>query len=269
MVFRINKTKDYTIMCNTHLRDTRLTLKAKGLLSMILSLPDDWHYSIAGLTAVCCEKESAVKTALNELKNCGYLRIDKVKPNYENGGRWEYVYNIFEKPQTVENQKSEILQSEILQAKNLPLENHPLYKELNNKELNNKELNNTYICAVPKKSATAQAETQEIPPEEIAISIPLVNGTDYHISKTEVEKMKTFYPAVDIMEELRKCAAWNYANPKNRKTSRGILKHINSWLSRAQDSARRNPYQQKQEEYSKPIDFDNLWYNGLENDHRK
>ena len=140
---------------------------------------------------------------------------------------------------------------------------------IKNKSIKDYSITNNDICAVPKKSATAQAETQEIPPEEITISIPLVNGTDYNISKTEVEKMKTFYPAIDIMEELRKCAAWNYANPKNRKTSRGILKHINSWLSRAQDSARRNPYQQKQEEYSKPIDFDNLWYNGLEDDHRK
>ena len=140
---------------------------------------------------------------------------------------------------------------------------------IKNKSIKDYSITNNDICAVPKKSATAQAETQEIPPEEIAISIPLVDGTDYNISKTEVEKMKTFYPAIDIMEELRKCAAWNYANPKNRKTSRGILKHVNSWLSRAQDSARRYPMTNRNQSNNASTDFSNLWYDGLEGEDKK
>ena len=142
-------------------------------------------------------------------------------------------------------------------------------KSIKNKSIKDYSITNNDICAVPKKSATAQAETQEIPPEEIAISIPLVNGTDYNISKTEVEKMKTFYPAIDIMEELRKCAAWNYANPKNRKTSKGILKHVNSWLSRAQDSARRYPMANRNQCNNASTDFSNLWYDGLEGEDKK
>ena len=56
-VFRINKTKNYTVMSNHHLREKKMSLKAKGLLSMMLSLPDDWNYSIAGLVSICKENE--------------------------------------------------------------------------------------------------------------------------------------------------------------------------------------------------------------------
>ena len=56
-------------MSNVHLKDNRLTLKAKGLLSVCLALPDDWDYSIAGLVAICKENETAVKTAMKELKD--------------------------------------------------------------------------------------------------------------------------------------------------------------------------------------------------------
>ena len=59
-VVRVNKTKDFTIMSNHHLREKRMSLKAKGLLSMMLSLPDEWDYSISGLCAVCKENITAI-----------------------------------------------------------------------------------------------------------------------------------------------------------------------------------------------------------------
>ena len=82
-------------MSNIHLRDKNLSLKATGLLSVILSLPEDWNYSLAGLVAICAESESAVKTALNELKKNGYLKIVKKMPNETPSGRIEYEYNIY------------------------------------------------------------------------------------------------------------------------------------------------------------------------------
>ena len=63
-VFRINKTSDYTIMGNTHLKNKEMSLKAKGLLSVMLSLPNDWDYSVAGLVSICKESEASVKSAL-------------------------------------------------------------------------------------------------------------------------------------------------------------------------------------------------------------
>lgn len=96
----MNKTKNYTVISNEHLKDKRLSLKAKGLLSVMLSLPDTWDYSISGLVAICRESETAVKSTLNELKSCGYLVVTKKMPNETESGRIEYVYDIFEKAQT-------------------------------------------------------------------------------------------------------------------------------------------------------------------------
>ena len=121
-VIRINKTNDYTIMSNYHLKEPNMSLKAKGLLSLMLSLPDNWDYSIKGLVSICKENISSIKSILNELKKFGYLKITKILPNETKSGRFEYIYDIYEMPkqeykkQEVENQPLEIL----------PLENHPL-----------------------------------------------------------------------------------------------------------------------------------------------
>lgn len=95
-IFRVNKNKNYTVMSNYHLKDVNMSFKAKGLLSMMLSLPDDWDYSIAGLSKISKENEKAIKTILDELKELGYLRIVKLMPNETKSGRIEYIYDIYE-----------------------------------------------------------------------------------------------------------------------------------------------------------------------------
>ena len=95
---RVHKTKNYTVMSNTHLRDKNLSLKAKGLLSVMLSLPDNWDYSIAGLVAISKENETAVKSALNELKDNNYVAVTKENPTKSNGGRIKYTYEVYEEP---------------------------------------------------------------------------------------------------------------------------------------------------------------------------
>ena len=96
-VFKIEKTKDFTIMSNYHFRDMNLSLKAKGLLSYMLSLPDDWDYSVNGLCSICKESIKAIRTILKELEDNGYLK--RTKKQLENG-RFSYEYNIFEIPYT-------------------------------------------------------------------------------------------------------------------------------------------------------------------------
>jgi predicted transcriptional regulator len=98
-VFRVHKTDNYTVMSNHHLRNKELSLKAKGLLSVILSLPDTWKYSIAGLAAICKEGTTAVKSALDELESAGYVVVTKMYPGQTESGRIEYAYDIYEKPQ--------------------------------------------------------------------------------------------------------------------------------------------------------------------------
>ena len=71
-VFRVEKNKGYTVMSNHHLRNKELSLKAKGLLSQMLSLPEDWDYTLAGLSLINREKIDAIREAVRELENAGY-----------------------------------------------------------------------------------------------------------------------------------------------------------------------------------------------------
>ncbi len=96
-VFRVEKSKNYTTMSNYHLRDKRMSLKAKGLLSLILSLPEDWDYSVRGLAAICKESPDGIATPLRELEKCGYLFREQTRDRQGRLGRVEYV--IFEQPQ--------------------------------------------------------------------------------------------------------------------------------------------------------------------------
>ena len=90
-VFRVEKTKDFTIMSNYHLRDKNLSLKAKGLLSQMLSLPEEWDYTLAGLAHINKESKDAIRTAILELEKTGYLTRHQTTTE---GGRFgcnEYV----------------------------------------------------------------------------------------------------------------------------------------------------------------------------------
>lgn len=97
MIFRAEKTKNYTVMSNYHLRDNNLSLKAKGLMSLLLSLPDNWDFSINGLLSLIKESETCLRSTLDELKKFNYLIVTKY--NDENG-RFDYIYNLYEIPQT-------------------------------------------------------------------------------------------------------------------------------------------------------------------------
>ena len=140
-IFRVKKNKNYTTMSNFHLRDKNLSLKAKGLLSVMLSLPDNWDYSLNGLVSISKENETAIKTALNELKKYGYLVINKLLPNETESKKIEYIYNIHEKP--IENQKLENQGVENQGVENLGIEFQVLENQtqLNTKEQNTKKEN--------------------------------------------------------------------------------------------------------------------------------
>lgn len=89
---RVKRTSGYTIMSNYHLRDMNLSLKASGLLSLVLSLPEDWQYSVKGLTAIVKEGESAVKSALQELEQHGYLRRTEIRTESGKFQGLEYIF---------------------------------------------------------------------------------------------------------------------------------------------------------------------------------
>ena len=83
-VFRIEKTRDYTVMSNHHLRDQSLSLKAKGLLSMMLSLPEEWNYTTRGLAPICKEGTDCIGSALKELERTGYIVRNRLRDSKGN-----------------------------------------------------------------------------------------------------------------------------------------------------------------------------------------
>ena len=119
-VFRVERIKDYTVMSNHHLRNKTLSLKAKGLLSQMLSLPDDWDYTLKGLAAINKESVDAIRTAIWELENAGYVVRTRVRD--ERGCLRGCDYYVYEYPQTP------------------PSGSMQLNKEIQNKEKQNTDL---------------------------------------------------------------------------------------------------------------------------------
>ena len=96
-VFRVERNKGYTVMSNHHLRNKELSLKAKGLLSQMLSLPEDWDYTLKGLSLINREKIDAIREAIKELERAGY--IVRSRERDEKGRLRGADYVIFEQPQ--------------------------------------------------------------------------------------------------------------------------------------------------------------------------
>lgn len=95
-VFRIEKTRDYTVMSNHHLRNAGLSLKSKGLLSMMLSLPEDWNYTTRGLAKICKEGTDSIGSALKELERAGYIVRNRLRDS--KGKIVDVEYVIYETP---------------------------------------------------------------------------------------------------------------------------------------------------------------------------
>lgn len=100
-VFRVERTKNFTVMSNHHLRDKTISLKAKGLLSQMLSLPDDWDYTLRGLAAINKESIDAVRTAVHELEAAGYVVRSRVRD--ERGQLRGCEYFVYEYPHTTDS----------------------------------------------------------------------------------------------------------------------------------------------------------------------
>ena len=177
-VVRVNKTKDYTVMSNFHLRETKMSLKAKGLLSLMLSLPDNWDYSVAGLVAICKENETSIKSALKELENFGYLRVTKLLPNKDdNRTTISYIYDIFEKP--LENQGVDYQGVGFLGVDNLGLENQG---QLNTNKLNT---NITYRNENEKINVESLKGNQNKEAEKL----PLYNQSQEDFVKSKIKSL--------------------------------------------------------------------------------
>lgn len=142
-VFRVQKTQNYTVMSNHHLNDKALSLKAKGLLSLILSLPEDWNYTTRGLASICKEGVDGIRATVRELENAGYIIRRRVRD--QNGQVRGMEYTVLEQPQPPE-QGPEEAKPKCAQPKQAepkrekPVQENPA--QLNTKEINKEETNN-------------------------------------------------------------------------------------------------------------------------------
>ena len=137
-IFRVNKndTDGYTIIINKMLQDKDLSLEAKGLLSMILTLPKDWDYTVKGLAIISNEKESKISRIIKELIDRGYIIRTKLNPNETKSGRFEYIYDIYE--EKTRREKQGLVEQGLVEQGIVFI---PLNK-INNNKINNNKINN-------------------------------------------------------------------------------------------------------------------------------
>ena len=147
-VFRIEKTRDYTVMSNHHLRDMSLSLKAKGLLSLMLSLPEEWDYTMKGLARICKDGVDSISGGIRELEARGYLIRERVRG--ANGQLGSIEYTILEQPKEPAPVQEKPIRENPVQANptlDAPVQEEPaqLNKEGSSKEKSKKDLSNTEI----------------------------------------------------------------------------------------------------------------------------
>ena len=171
-VFRVERNTGYTVMSNHHLRNKELTLKAKGLLSQMLSLPEDWDYTLAGLSYINRESIDAIRTAVWELEKAGY--ITRRQGRDEKGKMTAIEYTIYEQPQppeldcpvlenpTADNPTTENPTSENPMQLNKDISRTNLPK----KEKSNTDLSSTHSIPIHSLNPLPYGEGAAEPPEK-------------------------------------------------------------------------------------------------------
>ena len=218
-VFRINKTANYTVISNSHFKEREMSLKAKGLLSLMLSLPDTWDYSVNGLAVLSKDGKDSVMNALAELEQFGYLKRTKV---VDKAGRFAgFNYDIFEKPQ--------------------PEKPYPENPDTDKPNTENPPQLNT------KESSTKESITDSI--RDIVEYLNLKLGTAYKASSQATQKhIKARLSEGFTIQDFRtvidnKCADW-MNDPKMEKYLRPETLFGTKFEGYLNSKTRRNPGEQ-------------------------
>ena len=182
-VFRVEKNKNYTVMSNYHLKDKSLTLKSKGLLSQILSLPEDWDYTLVGLSYINRESVDAIRTAVRELESAGY--ITRSRERKENGQLGGAEYIIHEQPPegfTPNDNSTTPISDPLVQDK--PILENPTQADsiLENPTQLNKDR------VIKKESNTFLLNTDSIP----SLSTPPRHGTERNGTEADISKFEIY-----------------------------------------------------------------------------
>lgn len=200
-VFRIEKTRDYTVMSNHHLRDMSLSLKAKGLLSLMLSLPEEWDYTMKGLARICKDGVDSISGGIRELEARGYLIRERVRG--ANGQLGSIEYTILEQPKAPAPMQEKPIRENPVQANptlDAPVQEEPaqLNKEGSSKEKSKKDLSSTELSnpiqsnpqpLTGQPPAEARMGTDGMGAREVYREIILDNiGYEYLIQDSHIDR---------------------------------------------------------------------------------
>ena len=178
-VFRIDKTKNYTVMANYHLRDTSLSLKAKGLLSLMLSLPEGWDYTTKGLACICKDGVDSICSTVKELENAGYVQRRRLRN--ELGHLTEVEYTILEKPIRPES------------SENPPKKGTEPKRE--NPVLEKPVLGNP-VLGIPEQVSPEQEEPEQENPAQLNIQESITERSNKDLSNTD-----SFFPSTGAAQQ--------------------------------------------------------------------
>ncbi len=217
-IFRVSKTKGYTIMANHHLKNRDLSLKAKGLLSLILSLPDDWNYTTRGLSAICKDGVESIGNALKELEKAGYIVRNRIRDG--KGRITDIEYIIYETPHEKPEDSSEKAEPAMkVSSKAVPDRETPdtvkpyttepdtAEPDTGNPDMDNPDMDNPYLdepdTEKPVQSNIHRSNTHQ-PKTKKSTTLP-ANPSDPHPSKGRKAKNaqaqetpSTVLPMVDV-----------------------------------------------------------------------
>ena len=183
-VFRVEKTRNYTVMSNYHLRDKSLSLKAKGLLSLMLSLPEDWDYTTKGLACICKDGVDSICSAVKELEKAGYVQRRRLRN--ELGHLTEIEYTILEKPVRPSSSENLPQTDNSANTGTPPKREKPVlgYPVLDNPEQ-----------AFPEQASPAQDEPEQEKPAQLNIQESITEK-----SITDLSSKDSFFPSGALLE---------------------------------------------------------------------
>lgn len=198
-VIRVEKSKDFTTISNIPLKDKNLSLKAKGLLALVLTLPDDWEYSINGVCKIVKESKAAVMTAFDELEKFGYLKRER---NRAKGGKFAgFTYVFYETPQETKSEEEYTDIEEPYSEK--PYTENP-YTEKPYTE--NPTQQNTNITKYLNKKTCQQSKDCDAAPADVSCFDE--NSQEYIIAKTLRDNILELRPKAKVPRNFKDMQKW-------------------------------------------------------------
>ena len=211
-VFRVNRTKDYTVMSNHHFKNKNLSLKAKGLLSLMLSLPDDWNYSIKGLVTLSKDGRDSVMAALKELESEGYIVRRRLRNAKGQVADTEYI--ISETPMSDYPTQEKPTQDNPTLGK--PMQENPT--------LSNTNQSNTNSIKYPSINHSSNSQTENSNVENYVENFDdIIRGVKEQIDYIRFIQEKK---STDRLDEIVNIIAEIYISHKDRKINGCIISYV-------------------------------------------